>query len=105
MWKSRRMEPRISLITLGVSDVDRARKFYEAIGWKGTSPDGDVWFFQANGFVLGLWDRRKLEADTGTADSGGWGGVTLAYNVVTEAAVDAVLTEAEHADRMRRGCP
>ena len=91
------MEPRISLITLGVADIDRAAKFYEAIGWKGSSPDGEVWFFQANGLVLGLWDRAKLEADTGTADSGGWGGVTLAYNVSTEHAVDAVLTEAEHA--------
>ncbi len=91
------MEQRISLITLGVADVAHSRKFYEAIGWKGTSPDGDVVFFQANGMVLALWSRAKLEADSGVGDTGGWGGVTLAYNVSTERAVDAVLTEAERA--------
>lgn len=91
------MEQRISLITLGVADVAHSRTFYEAIGWKGTSPDGDVVFFQANGMVLALWSRAKLEADSGVGDTGGWGGVTLAYNVSTERAVDAVLTEAERA--------
>lgn len=88
------MEQRVSLITLGVSDVARARAFYEALGWNGESPDGDVVFFQAGGMVLALWDRRMLAHDSAVHDGGGWGGVTLAYNVASPAEVDAVLAEA-----------
>src|SRR4051812_39006109 len=88
------METRISLITLGYRDFDRARGFYEALGWSGQSPDGEVVFIQAGGMVLGLWDRAFLAADSGVADSGGWGGVTLAHNVRSPAEVDAVLEEA-----------
>jgi catechol 2,3-dioxygenase-like lactoylglutathione lyase family enzyme len=88
------MEQRVSLITLGVSDVGRARAFYEALGWKGESPDGEVVFFQAGGMVLALWGRDNLARDSAVADSGGWGGMTLAYNVAAPAEVDAVLSEA-----------
>lgn len=50
------MEPRISLVTLGVADLPRARSFYEALGWEGAQqPDDKVCFFQAGGMVLGLW--------------------------------------------------
>ncbi len=49
------MEQRLSLITLGVADTARARAFYEALGWQGESPDGDVVFFQAIGLVIALW--------------------------------------------------
>ena len=51
------MENRVSVVTLGVADVARARAFYEAIGWSGESPDGDVVFFQAGGMILALWAR------------------------------------------------
>jgi uncharacterized protein len=52
------MEQRLSLITLGISDLGRARKFYEALGWKtGAEEADDVVFFQAGGMVVGLWDR------------------------------------------------
>jgi uncharacterized protein len=91
------MDQRISLITLGVADTMRARRFYEALGWKGQSPDGDVVFFQAGGMILALWGRDKLAEDSCVADAGGWGGVTLAYNVDSPRAVDAVLDEVEAA--------
>ncbi len=91
------MDQRISLITLGVADTTKARRFYEALGWTGQSPDGDVVFFQAGGMVFALWEREKLAEDSCVADSGGWGGVTLAYNVESPAEVDAVLAQAERA--------
>jgi len=92
------VEQRVSLITLGVADLARARAFYEALGW--TSPSeagGDVVFFQAGGMVLALWDRAKLAEDSGVYDGGGWGGVTLAHNVRSPAEVDEVIAEAEAA--------
>ena len=88
-----RMEQRISLITLGVSDLRSAMDFYAGLGWEGSSPDGDVAFFQASGMVLGLWNRAKLAEDSGVTDSGGWGGVTLAHNVRSPAEVDAVIDQ------------
>lgn len=91
------MDQRISLITLGVTDTARSRAFYEALGWSGESPDGDVVFFQAGGMILALWGREKLAEDSAVDDAGGWGGVTLAYNAGSPAAVDAVLAEAEAA--------
>jgi uncharacterized protein len=91
------MEQRVSLITLGVSDTARARAFYEALGWSGHSPDGDVVFFQAGGMVVALWGREKLAGDSCVTDAGGWGGITLAHNVGSPEEVDAVLAEAEAA--------
>lgn len=95
------MEQRLSLITLGVRDVSRAQAFYEALGWHldgGVDDETDhVAFFQMNGFILALWDRGKLAVDSGVSDEGGWGGVTLAYNVDSPNAVDAVLEEASRA--------
>lgn len=91
------MQPRISLVTLGYWDFDRARRFYEALGWSGRSPDGEVFFMQAGSMVVALWDRKKLAADSTVVDDGGWGGVTLAYNVGSPAEVDAVLAEAKAA--------
>ncbi len=91
------MEQRVSLITLGVVDVGRARDFYEAMGWSGESPDGDVVFFQAGGTIVALWERTKLAEDSAVADHGGWGGVTLAHNVASPAEVDAILDAARGA--------
>ena len=91
------MDQRISLITLGVADLRRAMDFYAALGWKGSSPDGDVAFFQAGGMIFALWGRAKLAEDSGVTDAGGWGGVTLAHNVGSAAEVDAVIAEAEAA--------
>ena len=92
------VEQRVSLITLGVADLRRARRFYEALGWTtGAGPDDDVVFFQAGGMVVALWDRARLAEDTVVEDTGGWGGITLAYNARSPAEVDAVLAQAEAA--------
>jgi uncharacterized protein len=93
------MEQRISIVTLGVRDVERARAFYEALGWKaGMVVPDDVSFFQAGGMIFGLWQREKLAADAGlSADGSGFSGVSLAYNARSEAEVDAVIAEAEAA--------
>jgi catechol 2,3-dioxygenase-like lactoylglutathione lyase family enzyme len=101
------MEQRVSLVTLGVTDVGRARAFYEALGWSGESPDGDVVFFQAGGMILALWGRGKLADDSAVKDGGGWGGVTLAYNATSPEAVDVVLAEAKAAGATigRAGAP
>jgi catechol 2,3-dioxygenase-like lactoylglutathione lyase family enzyme len=101
------MDQRISLITLGVRDVRRARAFYEALGWSGETPDDDVIFFQAGGMVFALWSREKLADDSAVEDAGGWGGVTLAYNADNPSEVDRVLAEAERAGARigRRGAP
>lgn len=88
------MEQRISLVTLGVSDVGRARAFYEALGWRGQTVQQTV-FFQAGGLGLVLWSREELAADAGV-DAGGTGfaGVVLAHNVRTREEVDALLAAA-----------
>jgi len=83
------VEQRISLVTLGVADLARARAFYEAMGWAGAQqPDDEVAFFQAGGMVFGLWTAL-----------GGHGapGIELAYNVRSPKEVDALLAEAERA--------
>jgi uncharacterized protein len=92
------MDQRISLITLGYRDYRRARDFYAALGWTdAVAPDDEVVFFQAGGMVFALWDRAKLAADSGVQDSGGWGGVTLAYSVGSPDEVDDVLARAQEA--------
>jgi hypothetical protein len=89
------MEQRVSLVTLGVSDLGRSRAFYEALGWTtGAEPDADVIFFQAGGLIVALWDRAQLAEDSVVQDPGGWGGITLAHNVRSPGEVDAVLAEA-----------
>ena len=95
------MDQRVSLITLGVRDVAASRRFYETLGWElggGVDDESDhVAFFQMPGMIVALWSREKLAADSCVTDTGGWGGMTLAYNVTSPAVVDAVLEEAEGA--------
>ena len=94
----RGMEQRLSLITLGVADVDRARAFYEALGWTtGAEPGDDVVFFQAGCMIVALWDRAKLAEDSAVEDGGGWGGVTPAHNVRSPREVDEVIERARAA--------
>jgi uncharacterized protein len=85
------MEQRVSLITLGVADLARARGFYESLGWRAVAGPDDVAFFQAGGMVFALWDRARLAEDSAVLDTGGWGGVTLAFNARSIEEVDAVL--------------
>ena len=83
------MEQRLSLVTFGVTDLARARRFYEDLGWRGAQqPDDEVCFFQAGGMVFGLW--------TGLGGHGA-PGIELAYNVRSPEEVDEVLSEAEGA--------
>lgn len=93
------VDQRVSLITLGVADLPRSVAFYEALGWEPGNDwrAQDVAFFQCGGMAVALWSREELAADSTVADSGGWGGVTLAYNVDSPAEVDAVITEAQSA--------
>jgi predicted lactoylglutathione lyase len=92
------MEQRLSLVTLGVGDLERSRSFYVGMGWEQSpSPSDDVVFFQAGGVVLGLWDRAALAEDSAVEDGGGWGGITLAYNTRSVAEVDEVIEQARAA--------
>jgi uncharacterized protein len=89
------VEQRVSLVTLGVSDLARSRAFYEQLGWRTRAePGDDVVFFQAGGLIVALWSRAELAADSGVEDTGGWGGITLAHNVRSPAEVDTVIAEA-----------
>jgi len=93
------MEQRLSLVTLGVADLVRARRFYEGgLGWKRGNDNEGVAFYQMPGAILALWSRPALADDAGVADSGAsFGGVALAYNARSRAEVDAVLAEASAA--------
>ena len=90
------MEQRLSLVTLGVRDLDRSRAFYERLGWvRGLRAAEGVAFFQAGGMVLALWSRAALAADAGLTDDGsGFAGITLSHNVREREGVDSVLAEA-----------
>jgi len=89
------MQQSVSLVTLGVADYERARSFYEALGWTAALEIQETVFFRANGVVLVLWSREKLAADTGVADDGAtWSGITLAHNVGSREEVDAVIEQA-----------
>lgn len=93
------MEPRVSIVTLGVRNLDRAVAFYEAMGLPRNQAVADgVAFFQMGGTILGLWPRSQLAADAGLTDDGhGFQGVALAYNTRSEEEVDMVLAAAEAA--------
>jgi predicted lactoylglutathione lyase len=92
------MEQRVSLITLGVEDLERSRSFYEQLGWRGQEVEETV-FFQAGGSAVVLWSREKLVADCGITEdtSCGLDGVTLAHNVRSTTEVDDILAVAERA--------
>jgi predicted lactoylglutathione lyase len=86
---------RVTLITLGVDDLDRARAFYAALGWSPAEALDEVVFYQMNGLVLGLFGKSDLAADQGRPDAVlGTGAVTLAQNFGTEAEVDAAYATA-----------
>jgi len=92
------MEQRISLVTLGVTDLARAKAFYAALGWHGQEVQETV-FLQAGGMALILWGRDKLAADCGleSGPAGGFGGIALAHNVRSRSEVDEVMEVARAA--------
>jgi len=92
------MEQRLSVVTLGVADLERARRFYEGLGWRRGNKHPEVIFFQLNGLVLALFSREQLAADAKVPAGGsGFGGVALAFCTRSRAEVDAVMAEAEAA--------
>jgi len=91
------MEQRLTLVTLGVRDLERSVAFYrDGLGWAPWSGSGgDFMLFPLQGgFGLALYPRPTLAEDAGLKDARGWGGMTLAQNVASRAEVDAVLTRA-----------
>jgi catechol 2,3-dioxygenase-like lactoylglutathione lyase family enzyme len=95
------MDQRMTMVTLGVRDLARSRKFYEALGWKGRDAGGgDIVFFQLLGSVLGLYPRNALAEDAmlhDDAPNAQFGGIALAYNGRDKAEVDRVLAQAKAA--------
>lgn len=94
------MDQRISLITLGVTDLARAREFYESgLGWSRGNTEDEVAFYQlSNGLVLAIWSREELAADARIADSGAtFSGITIAFNARSRDEVDEVLSQAKAA--------
>lgn len=89
------MEQRISLITLGVSDLQRAAAFYErVIGWKAEASPSGVVFFDLNGVVFAIWPHDELAKEMGltTDQVPAYRGYSLAHNVRSEAEVDEIFT-------------
>lgn len=94
------MEMRLSMVTLGVADLARARRFYEhGLGWKASSISNDeIVFFQAGALIVALYGREALAADANLPlPADGFGGIALAHNVRAQEDVDALLAEAERA--------
>ncbi|MFI5272019.1 MAG: VOC family protein [Ktedonobacterales bacterium] len=92
------MDPRISIITLGVAELERSLRFYRVgLRWPLSSASaGDIAFFRTGGVVLALYPRALLAADAHLAAgaSSGFGGITLAHNVTSKDAVDAAIADA-----------
>jgi len=92
------MEQRLSLVTLGVADVARAKAFYERLGWRGQEVAETV-FLQAGGIAVVLWGRDKLARDCGLEDDSPprFGGIALAHNVRSRAEVEEIVAAAQAA--------
>lgn len=90
------MEQRISLVTLGVADLARAKKFYaEGLGWKPVFESKEIVFFQAGGMIFSLFLRNELAKDFNVDPATlGQGAIALAYNVRTKSDVDPLLKQA-----------
>jgi len=93
------MDQRISIVTLGVTDLARSREFYERLGWRRSSASSaEIVFFQAGSIGLALYPRAELAKDANVALEGyAFPGFTLAFNARTREGVDAVLAEAQKA--------
>jgi catechol 2,3-dioxygenase-like lactoylglutathione lyase family enzyme len=89
------MKQHLHIITLGVKDLEKSKKFYgETLGWKISRPQEGIAFFQAGGVVLALYPRDELAADAVISPKGsGFAGITLAYNASSEAEVDEIIRD------------
>ncbi len=90
------MDQRVSLVTLGVTDIERAKTFYERLGWKASSAsiDGEIAFFQVGSLGLALYPLAHVKDDLQIDREPSPGGITLSCNVETPAKVDAFIDEA-----------
>jgi predicted lactoylglutathione lyase len=90
------MEQRVSIVTLGVTDLKRSTEFYERLGWRRSMAKAEgVVFFQAGDMALALYPRHELAKDANIPSEGhGFSGVSLAYNTCHRAEVDSVLEDA-----------
>jgi uncharacterized protein len=89
------MDQRISMVTLGVADQARARRFYvDGLGWQPVFEDGDVAFYQLNGMAFGTWRRDHLVAEANLPPEATVGAVTVSHNVRTRAEVEPILARA-----------
>lgn len=92
------MEQRLSVVTLGVVDLTRARKFYaDGLGWQPVFENQEIVFYQLNGVVFGTWLRHRLVAEAHLPDAAAVGAVTLSHNVRTREEVEPLLARAEAA--------
>src|SRR5579875_2140730 len=97
------MEQRVSIVTLGVADLERSRRFYQRLGWRESSAGNDaIAFFQAGGIILALYPRAELAKDAMLDDAApapgcGFPGFTLSFNARTRAEVDQVVAQAKAA--------
>jgi catechol 2,3-dioxygenase-like lactoylglutathione lyase family enzyme len=94
------MDPRLSVLTLGVPDLAEARRFYvDGLGWEPTMEvDGEIVFIQiGHGVLLALWRAEALAADVGEEPNHGTAGISLGHNVDSEQEVADVLARAEAA--------
>jgi uncharacterized protein len=92
------MEQRVSMLTLGVADYERATAFYAALGWSPALEIEETAFYQAGGLVFTLWAREKLSDDMGIPDDGAsWSGIALAHNVRSRSEVDEIVERAQAA--------
>jgi uncharacterized protein len=95
----RRMDQRVTRVTLGVSDYARAKAFYASLGWQPALEVEETAFFQGNGIILALWGREKLGPDLGIPDDGArWSGMSLAQNVRSREEVNVVIEQARKND-------
>lgn len=91
------MEQRLSIVTLGVSNLEHSGEFYERLGWRRSSASSEgITFFQAGAIALALYPRQELAKDANiSADGHGFTGITIAYNTRSHEEVDSVLAEAQ----------
>lgn len=88
------MQQQISVITLGIADPERARRFYaDGFGWTPVFENADIAFYQMNGLVLGLWLADQLAEDAGRAQQPGNGAYALAHNVESPDAVETLIAK------------
>ena len=86
------MQQQLSVITLGIRDLERSRRFYEdGFGWQSVFANDEIRFYQMNGFVLGLWLASSLDLDMGRSNPRSSSAFALAHNVPTQADVEPTI--------------